>query len=77
MSKIKEATDGLVADVIVWAIGWVLCMTALVVAFSLGRWAAARALGDISPDAAGLLSALAVVWLYEHRHFDEKLDRMR
>ena len=77
MARIKELTDNLVAEVIVWAVGWLICMAVLVGAFALGRWSAAHLWGDINPDAAGLLSALSVFWMYEHQHFDRKLDRMR
>ena len=77
LSKLSEATQGLIVEAIVWTIGWLICMTCLAGTFAIGHWVATSLTWRINPDVAGLLSALSLIWLYEHRHFDTRLDRMR
>ena len=77
MSTIKDSINNLVAEIIVSAVGWLVCMAVLVGAYTVGRWVATHFSWQVSPDIAGLLSALSVLWIYEHRHFDTKLDRIR
>ena len=59
-----------------WVTGWAVCMFVLGTAYVVGHWATGHFGERISPDAAGLLSAVAVVWLYERRRFETELGRI-
>jgi hypothetical protein len=71
--RIGEAT----AEVIVTIVGWMVCLFILSIAFGLGRWVASYLDWQVSPDTIGMLSALAFLWLYEHRNIQEKYERLR
>jgi hypothetical protein len=59
------------------AIGWLVCMATVCGVYYLGFLAAPHLGWDSGSQTFGLLSAVAYVWFCEHRHFDEKLDRLR
>lgn len=77
MSKVKDYLMGFVVDRIVVLVGWLICIAFLAVAYSLGRWAAPLVGWEFAPDTFGLLSAIAFVWMYEHRNMETKYDRLR
>ena len=77
MSQIGEAADRLFMELATWALGWLFCVIALEGAFALGRWVATNSGSGINPDAAGVLSSLSIIWIYEHRHFESKLEDIR
>jgi hypothetical protein len=54
--------------------GWFFCMAILTGAYIAGRWITDWT--DAGRD-FGLLSALAFVWLYEHRNLDRLRDLMQ
>lgn len=68
-----EAFGGLIAEVI----GWFFCMALLAGAYAIGSYLAGHFVGVEHRDAAGLLSAITVIWLYEHRRADERWARFR
>ena len=77
MSKLSNYISEVVGDTIALFIGWLVCISVLAGAFALGRWAAPHFGWDGSRDTFGLLSALTVLWLYEHRNAEGKYDRLR
>jgi hypothetical protein len=76
--RVSKAAGELVVEAIATVIGWVFCLVILSGAFALGHWAASYS-GDLtqSSDMVGLLSAFALVWLYEHRNIEWKYERLR
>jgi len=71
-----KAITGLAADLFALAIGWAFCMGMLAGAFTWGRWAAEYLIDGQHADAFGILSALAVIWIYEHRLSQDRWDRL-
>jgi len=76
LKYLQKAVGEFVAEAIVLVIGWLICVSVLAGAFALGRWAVPYFGWGGNPDTFGLLSALACLWLYEHRHFEGRLDRL-
>jgi hypothetical protein len=74
---ITKAAGEFVREIIVSVIGWLFCVAILSSAFGFGHWAASHLGGEGNPDTFGLLSALAVVWLYEHRNIEGKHEHLR
>jgi hypothetical protein len=77
MSKITKLFHDPLIDFAVLAFGWLVCVVFHVGGFGIGRWAAPHFGWEGNPDIFGLLSAIAVVWLYEHREAERKHDRLR
>jgi hypothetical protein len=76
MSQFRKYVGDFASEIIVEVIGWFFCISFLVIANGIGRGLAAH-FGDANPDMIRLLSALALIWLYEHRNLDAKYDRLR
>jgi hypothetical protein len=79
MSKFKDFKDFIgdfLGEGIALVIGWLVCIGVLIGAYYLGFWLAPHLGWRGNPETFGLLSAVAIVWLYEHRHFEEKLNRL-
>jgi len=76
MSKMLKQIQGFVVELIVGVIGWLICMSVLIAAYAGGVWAAPHLGWDGDRGIFGLLSALTVVWVYEHRHFEHRLDSL-
>lgn len=70
--KVAELVGGLIGD----AIGWFFCMAMLGGFYALGSALAHFFGGAEHRDTFGLLSAGALVWIYEHRRSDERWQRM-
>jgi hypothetical protein len=73
----KNGASDIIADVAAAAIGWVFLMALLSGAFGLGFGAASFFGGSSHAEAMGLLSALSVIWIYEHRLSQERWDKLR
>jgi hypothetical protein len=73
----KNAALQFIVNVIVSVIGWLVCLTILAGAFALGQWAAPILGWEGNKDTLGLLSALTLLWLYEHRNIETKYERLR
>lgn len=78
MKWIEEAA----VELIVLAIGWLVCMAIASGAFGLG-FVTASWWGGFDPTIAGMLSVVAFVWLYEHQlahsrwtKLNERLDHL-
>lgn len=76
MGKLKHEVGEFALNLIVTAIGWVFCMALLGGAYGLGSWLAPHFGGGEHRDAFGILSALTLIWLYEHRRADERWTRL-
>ena len=77
MSKFGKYVGAFARDIIAEVIGWFVCIGFLVGAYLVGRGLTHRYFGNVNPDMIGLLVALALVWIYEHRNFQHKYDRLR
>ena len=77
MSKIGKYVGDFVSGLIVEVIGWLFCISFLLGAYLVGRGLAIRYLGGLDPEMIGLLSAAALIWVYEHRNLEHKYDRLR
>lgn len=69
-------------ELITSAIGWLVCMAIASGAFGLG-YVTASWWGAVDPIISGMLSVIALVWLYEHRlahsrweKLNKRLDRL-
>ncbi|MGA8694612.1 MAG: hypothetical protein WB689_12370 [Xanthobacteraceae bacterium] len=62
----SKAIRGAVIEVVVTAIGWGVCLSMLVGAWTLGWWIASHfdGVSNADRDVFGLLSALAFLWIY-------------
>ena len=67
----------LAVEIVVLVIGWLVCVSVLANAYVLGRWAAPHLGWDGGRDMFGLLSALTILWIYEHHNLEGKYDRLR
>ena len=63
------------AEVIALIIGWWVCISLLFGGFIFGYWISPH-VWDGSRDTFGLLSAITVLWIYEHRNMEEKYERL-
>jgi hypothetical protein len=77
MSKFGKYVRAFARDIIAEVIGWFVCIGFLVGAYLVGRGIAIHYHGSFSPDMVGLLFALALIWVYEHRNLQHKYDRLR
>jgi hypothetical protein len=75
VTKIKERMEGFFGEAIAFVIGWTTGVAILAGAFVLSRWAAPF-IWDGNPDILGLLSTIVVLWIYEHRHIEERFDNL-
>jgi hypothetical protein len=74
MSEMLKGAQASIIELIVWVVGWLVCMGVLSGAYVGGVWAASYLQWDGDRGIFGLLSALAVIWVYEHRHFERRVD---
>jgi membrane associated rhomboid family serine protease len=74
----SKGVRGAVIEVVVTAIGWGVCLSMLVGAWTLGWWIASHLDGvsDADRNVFGLLSALAFLWIYERREAHERYNRL-
>ena len=78
MARFLKPVERMLVEPFVWRIGWLVSASRLGVAFQLGRWVAPHLVGwDGSSDMFGLLSAIGLLWMYEHRNIEGKYDRLR
>lgn len=77
MSEKLGPIQNVVADIVAGIYGWFICLTVLFGAFHFGKWAAPHIGWLGNPDVAGLLSAIALVWLYEHQNAQDRHQRLR
>lgn len=73
----SDKKNGLIEELIIVVIGWPVCIAMLSGAFALGQWGAPIVGWSGNKDMFGLLSALALVWLYEHKSSQQKYDQLR
>ena len=57
-------------------IGWGFFLMVLIGTYYLGAWLAPHIGWQGSKDTLGLLTAISAVWIFEHRHFTGKLDKL-
>jgi hypothetical protein len=77
MSKFMKGVLEFTGEIFVSALGWLVCLFFLFAAYGVGsRMATYFGHGD-HRDMAGLLCALALVWIYEHRNIEEKYEHLR
>lgn len=72
----KQVQD-MIAEAIASIVGWLFCLGVLVGAYVFGRMFAVWTGAVDEATAYGLLSALAVVWLYEHRVAYDRWERLK
>jgi hypothetical protein len=77
VSRFRKYIGEVVGEALALIIGWLVCISVLAGAFSLGRWAAPHLGWDGSPEIFGLLSALTFLWIYEHQNFERNFDGLR
>jgi hypothetical protein len=70
----SDKSGSFITDVIAGLIGWGVCMAVLVGAYMLGYFVALY-LGIPNRETIGLLSAVAVVWMYEHQIAHDRWNR--
>ncbi len=75
-NNVKFIQD-MAVELVVWVIGWLVCVSFVAAGFGIGRWAAPHLGWDGNPDIFGLLSAITFVWIYEHRDAEKKYARLR
>ena len=76
MSKLGEGISNFVADSIVLAVGWAFCLAMLIGFYGLGYLAAPYVAGEEHRDSVAMLSALVLVWLYEHRRAETRWEHL-
>ena len=69
--------SGLVADFFAGAIGWGICMLVVAGSYAVGFWLAPFFGGEDHKDSFGILSALVVIWIYEHQRANERYERLQ
>jgi hypothetical protein len=74
MSKEAGAPE-FIGMAIAEVIGWAFCMAMLAGAYLIGFYLADHFGGAEHRDAFGILSALVLIWLYEHRLAEERWSR--
>lgn len=72
----KEFFVKSIAEIFILIIGWFFCLAFLIIAYHIGYWAAPHLGWDGNREILGILSAIALVWLYEHQYFVEKLEKI-
>jgi hypothetical protein len=77
IEKFVKWLKEIAVELVVWVIGWLVCVSFVAGGFGIGRWAAPHLGWDGNPDTFGLLSAITLVWIYEHRNAEEKYNRLR
>ena len=70
------STSKFLREFFVVMIGWAVCLNFLTGAYLLGWWLAPHLGWTGNREILGLLSAITLVWIYEHRHFETKLDKL-
>jgi hypothetical protein len=73
-----ERRDGVpeaIGELIGQVIGWAFCMAVAAGAYFIGYGAAGHFGGEQHRDAIGILSAIVVIWMYEHRRANERWQR--
>jgi len=73
MDKLGEAF----VELVVTVIGWFVCMSMACGAYALGYWLAPIFGGQEHRDTFGLLSAIAFIWLYEHREAHDRWEKLK
>lgn len=76
MSMIRKNVESVGAEAVVLLVGWLVCISVLAGAYTIGRWAAPHLGWEYGADTLGLLSAVTILWLYEHRNAEGKYERL-
>ncbi len=76
MLKIRETVSEFVGTTIATVIGWLFCLTMLAGAYGFGIWISQYFGWGGNREMFGMLSALAFIWLYEHRIAQERYERL-
>jgi hypothetical protein len=76
MSNMGDSISEFFADSLALAFGWAFCLTLLVGFYGLGYWLAPYFAGDEHRSSVATLSAIVLIWLYEHRRADARWDRL-
>ena len=72
----KSSAGMQLAEAVSVLIGWVFFLMVLIGTYYLGAWLAPHIGWQGSKDTLGLLTAISAVWIFEHRHFTAKLDKL-
>jgi hypothetical protein len=62
--------------VIATVIGWGFCMAMVAGAYALGYWLAPFFGGSEHRDSFGILSAIVMIWIYEHRNAQLRWEKL-
>lgn len=76
MSSMGESISESVAEFLALAFGWAFCLALLVGFYGLGYWLAPYFAGDEHRSSVAILSAIVLIWLYEHRRADARWERL-
>lgn len=77
MAHFKESIKEFVGECIALMVGYIVCVSILAGWYGIGQWAAPYLGWSGNKDVFGILSALALLWLYEHRNIEHKHNRLR
>lgn len=66
-----------IGKLIATALGLMICLAVLATTYQAGSWLAWYTVGEQHREASGLLTALAVVWFYEHYRWEERWNSRR
>jgi 5-methylcytosine-specific restriction endonuclease McrA len=77
MDRVECSLADILAELVAGIIGWAFCMAMLAGGFAGGLVAARFFGGAEHSEAFGILSAISIVWIYEHRVSQERWDKLR
>lgn len=69
--------DEIFVELAATVIGWFVCMGMTSGAYVFGYWLAPFFGGQEHRDTFGLLSAIAFIWLYEHRDAHDRWEKLK
>lgn len=75
MSKPRVSSDVFI-ELFVTGLGPTICMVMVAGFYWLGSSMAGYLEGEQHRDTFGILSVIVIIWFYEHRRAEERLDRL-
>lgn len=77
MSKVGDELTGGLIELIVQVVGWGFCMAMASGFYAIGYWLAPYFGGVAHRDSFGVLSAIVMIWIYEHRQAHERWEKLK